>query len=99
MGEYNRALAAGQRALALATTSGAVDVQLYAQTNLGLAYSAVGDFRQTLDLSRQMMAWLTSERRYARAGQVGPLLTMHGRGYRFVVALIESTNVRARPSR
>jgi tetratricopeptide (TPR) repeat protein len=81
VGEYNRALAAGQCALALATTSGAVDVQLYAQTNLGLAYSAVGDFRQTLDLSRQMMAWLTGERRYARAGQVAPLLGVISRGH------------------
>jgi hypothetical protein len=81
IGEYNRALAAGQRALALAVSSGAVDVQLYVQANLGLAYSAVGDFRQTLDVSLQMMAWLTGERRYARAGQVGPLLGVISRGH------------------
>jgi len=46
MGEYDRALAAGQRALALATTNGAFDVQVLAQTNLGLAYSAVGTLRK-----------------------------------------------------
>jgi hypothetical protein len=44
MGEYNRAMTAGQRALA--TTSGAFDVQVCARTNLGLAYSAVGDFAE-----------------------------------------------------
>jgi class 3 adenylate cyclase len=44
MGEHARALAAGQRALALATRSGAFDVQVIAQTYLGQAYHAVGDF-------------------------------------------------------
>jgi predicted ATPase len=37
MGEYDRAIAAGQRALTLATISGAFVVQILAQTNLGLA--------------------------------------------------------------
>ena len=81
MGEYDRAIAAGQRALALATTSGAFDVQLLAQTNLGLAYSAVGDFGQTLDVSRRVMVLLTGERRYARSGQVGPLFGVISRGH------------------
>src|SRR5262249_52794348 len=36
MGEHDRAIAAGQRALTLATTSGAFDVQVIAQTNLGI---------------------------------------------------------------
>ena len=61
MGAHDRAIAAGQRALTLATTSGAFDVQVVAQTNLGLAYHAAGDFRQALDLSRQTMALLTGE--------------------------------------
>jgi tetratricopeptide (TPR) repeat protein len=81
MGEHDRALAAGQRALALATTSGAVDVQLLAQTNLGLAYSAVGDFGQTLDVSRQVMALLTGERRYARSGGYGLPFGVISRGH------------------
>jgi tetratricopeptide (TPR) repeat protein len=72
MGGHDRAIAAGQRALALATTSGTFDVQVLAQTNLGLAYSAVGDFAQTLALSRRVMALLSGERRYARSGQFGP---------------------------
>ena len=42
MGEHDHAIAAGQRALALATTSGAFDVQVIAQTYLGTAYYARG---------------------------------------------------------
>jgi len=81
MGAYDRALAAGQRALALATTSGAFDVQVLAQTNLSLAYSAVGDFGQMLDVSRRVMALLTGERRYARIGPVGPSFGVISRGH------------------
>ncbi|HSX82667.1 MAG TPA: adenylate/guanylate cyclase domain-containing protein, partial [Candidatus Saccharimonadia bacterium] len=40
MGEHDRAIAAGQRALALATTSGALDVQVNVQNHLGVAYYA-----------------------------------------------------------
>jgi class 3 adenylate cyclase/tetratricopeptide (TPR) repeat protein len=69
IGEHDRAIAAGQRALTLATTSGAFDVQVVAQTQLGVAYSAGGDFRQALDVARQAMASLTGELRYARFGQ------------------------------
>ena len=38
MGEYDHAVAAGQRTLALATSSGAFDVQVAAQTTLGQVY-------------------------------------------------------------
>jgi predicted ATPase len=38
MGEHDRAIAAGQQALALATSSGAFDVQINAQNNLSVAY-------------------------------------------------------------
>jgi tetratricopeptide (TPR) repeat protein len=69
IGEHDSAMTAGQRALALATTSGAFDVQVVAQTQLGVAYSAVGDFRQALDFSRRVMVSLTGELRYARFGQ------------------------------
>jgi tetratricopeptide (TPR) repeat protein len=80
IGEYDRALAAGQRALA--TTSGAFDVQVLAQTSsLPLAYSAVGDFAQTLDVSRRVMGLLTGERRYARFGKVGPLAAVISRDF------------------
>ena len=69
MGQHDRAIAAGQQALALATASGAFDIQVVAQTYLGLAYTAVGDFRQALDFSRRVMALLPGERRLARFGQ------------------------------
>jgi class 3 adenylate cyclase/tetratricopeptide (TPR) repeat protein len=71
-GEHDRAIAAGQRALALATTSGAFDVQVTAQTYLGQAYHAMGDFQQALDFSRRVIALLTGELLYARLGRVAP---------------------------
>ena len=49
-GEHDRAMASGQRALALATSSGAFDVQVIAQTFLGVAYYAVGDYWQGVGL-------------------------------------------------
>jgi predicted ATPase/class 3 adenylate cyclase len=80
MGEHNRAIAAGQQALALATTSGAFDVQLQAQSNLGVAYVATGDYRQALDVAQRMIAGLTGERLYERFGL--PLFPASlGRGY------------------
>jgi tetratricopeptide (TPR) repeat protein len=66
MGEYDRAIAAGQRALVLATTSGAFDVQVVAQTVLGQVYCSGGDFRPGLNVARQAMVLLTGEQRYAR---------------------------------
>jgi tetratricopeptide (TPR) repeat protein len=68
-GEHDRAIAAGQRALALATTSGAFDAQVAAQMALGMTYSSTGDFRQALAISRRVMASLTGELRYAHLGQ------------------------------
>jgi class 3 adenylate cyclase/tetratricopeptide (TPR) repeat protein len=72
MGEHDRAMAAGQRALALATASGAFDIQVVAQYYLSMAYSAVGDFEQALDVARQVIALLTGELRYARFGLIAP---------------------------
>jgi class 3 adenylate cyclase/tetratricopeptide (TPR) repeat protein len=83
MGEHDRAMAAGQRALALAlaTTSGVFDVQVNAQSNLSVAYYAAGDFRQALDVSRQMTAVLTGELLSERFGlPVFPGILV--RGYR-----------------
>jgi tetratricopeptide (TPR) repeat protein len=68
MGEHDRAIAAGQRALDLATTSGAFDVQVVAQTNLGVTYYAAGDYRHTLDVAQRVMALLTGELLYERFG-------------------------------
>jgi tetratricopeptide (TPR) repeat protein len=72
MDEHDHAITAGQRALALATAGGAFDGQVVAQSHLGWAYHAIGDFRQALDLSRQAMALLTGELLSARFGRVAP---------------------------
>jgi tetratricopeptide (TPR) repeat protein len=80
MGEHDRAIAAGQRALALATTSGAFDAQVNAQANLGVAYYAAGDYRQTLDVAQRMMAVLTGERLSKRFG-LPTFPGLLGRGY------------------
>jgi predicted ATPase/class 3 adenylate cyclase len=70
MEEHDRAIAAGQRALALATSSGAFDIQVVAQMYLGLAYHHMGAFGQALDVSQRAMALLTGEWCSARFGQV-----------------------------
>jgi predicted ATPase len=80
MGELDRAITAGQRALALATTSGAFDLQVSTQTTMGLVYHTAGDFRQALDVSRQVIALLTGERRSARLGRL-VLPAVASRGY------------------
>jgi len=80
-GEYDRAIAAGQRSVALATRNGSVYLQGLALTDLGLAYGAVGDFAQTLALSQRVIALLTGEWRYARSGQFGPPFGVLSRGH------------------
>jgi class 3 adenylate cyclase/tetratricopeptide (TPR) repeat protein len=80
MGEHDRAIAAGQQALALATTSGAFDVQINAQIYLSVAYYAAGDYRQALDVFQRTIAALTEELLAERFGlPIFPSLL--GRGY------------------
>jgi class 3 adenylate cyclase/tetratricopeptide (TPR) repeat protein len=81
MGEYDRAIAAGQRALALATTSGAFDVQVVAQTTLGQVYCSGGNFRSGLDVARRAMVLLTGEQRYARFVGMVTLPAVASRAY------------------
>ena len=80
MSEHDRAIAAGQRALALATTSGAFDGQVVALTYLGVAYYAAGDFQQALDVLRRVIALLTGEWHATRFGQPVPPAVV-SRGY------------------
>src|SRR5262249_34233439 len=58
MGDHERAIAAGQRALALATASGAVDLHIMTQTRLSLVYYGAGDFREALHVLRHVVASL-----------------------------------------
>ena len=70
MGAYDQAIAAGQRALALATASGDVVLQALANQYLGMAYRAQGDYRRAIDCFRQTVASLDGARRHERFGQV-----------------------------
>jgi class 3 adenylate cyclase/tetratricopeptide (TPR) repeat protein len=69
-GAYDQAIAAAQRALALATAGG--DVVLGARANyyLGFDYHAQGDYRRAIDCHRQTVASLEGTRRRERFGQV-----------------------------
>ena len=70
MGAYDQAIAAAQRALALATASG--DGVLYALANrdLGLAYQAQGEYRQAIDSLGQTIDSLEGPRRHELFGRV-----------------------------
>jgi tetratricopeptide (TPR) repeat protein len=65
-GAHDQALAAGQRALSLATACGDGTLQAMTQFNLGVAYFFLGDYAQAIDLLRQNMVLLVGERRYER---------------------------------
>jgi class 3 adenylate cyclase/tetratricopeptide (TPR) repeat protein len=67
---YDRAIAAAQRALALATVGG--DVVLHALGNLylGTAYQFQGDSRRAIDCLMQTVASFDGARRHERFGQV-----------------------------
>jgi class 3 adenylate cyclase/tetratricopeptide (TPR) repeat protein len=70
MGDYDRAIAYGQRTLALATVSGDVDLQVTAHTHIGYAYTSQGDYHRAMAVYRRAMASLNGERHYERAGQI-----------------------------
>ena len=70
MGAYDQAIAAAQRALALATAGGEVVLQALANRYLGLAYRAQGDYRRAIDCLGQAVASFEGARRHERFGQV-----------------------------
>jgi class 3 adenylate cyclase/tetratricopeptide (TPR) repeat protein len=70
MGAYDQSMAAGQRALALATASGDVVLHALANQRLGLAYGAQGDHRRAIDCHRQAVESLDGAQRRERFGQV-----------------------------
>jgi class 3 adenylate cyclase/tetratricopeptide (TPR) repeat protein len=65
-GAHDQALAAGQRALSLATTCGDDTLQVMTRFNLGVAYFFLGDYAQAIDLLRRNITLLVGERRYER---------------------------------
>jgi tetratricopeptide (TPR) repeat protein len=70
MGAYDQAIAAAQRALALATAGGDIVLHALANQYIGLAYEAQGDYRRAIDCLRQTVAFLDGTRRRERFGQL-----------------------------
>jgi tetratricopeptide (TPR) repeat protein len=68
-GVYDQAIAAAQRALALATAGGEVVLQALANHYLGVAYWAQGDYPQALACFGRAVASLDGALRYERFGQ------------------------------
>jgi class 3 adenylate cyclase/tetratricopeptide (TPR) repeat protein len=80
MGVYDQAIAAAQRALALATMGGEVVLQALANLYLGRAYQAQGDYRQAIDCLGQTVAFFEGVQRRERFGQIF-LPAVHSRAY------------------
>ena len=70
MNAYDKAIAAGQRSLTLATASRDVVQQALANLRLGLAYAAQGGYRRAIGCYSQTVAALDGARRYELFGQV-----------------------------
>jgi tetratricopeptide (TPR) repeat protein len=70
IGAYDPAIAAAQRALALATASGEVVRQAQANQRLGQAYQAQGDYRRAIDCLRQSLVGFDGAQRREHFGQV-----------------------------
>ena len=69
MGTYDQCIAAAQRALELATTSGDIVLHALANQRLGTASLAQGDYRRAIDCFRQTVVSLDGARRHERFGQ------------------------------
>jgi class 3 adenylate cyclase/tetratricopeptide (TPR) repeat protein len=69
MGAYDQVIAAGQRALALATVSGDVVLPGLVNLYLGGAYEAQGDYRQAIDCFKQTVASFEGPRRREHFGE------------------------------
>jgi class 3 adenylate cyclase/tetratricopeptide (TPR) repeat protein len=68
IGAYDQAIAAAQRALALATASEDVVLHALANQRLGLTYQSHGDYRRAIDYLRQTVASFEGVRRHERFG-------------------------------
>jgi class 3 adenylate cyclase/tetratricopeptide (TPR) repeat protein len=70
MGVPDQAIAAAQRALALAKASGDVVLHALANLYLGFAYHAQDDYRRAIDYLEQTVACLDGARLYEHFGQI-----------------------------
>jgi DNA-binding NtrC family response regulator/tetratricopeptide (TPR) repeat protein/class 3 adenylate cyclase len=71
IGDYDRAIASGQRALALAGALENLGLQVAANVNLGQAYHALGDYRRGVDILRRTVESLTEDLNWERFGMSG----------------------------
>jgi class 3 adenylate cyclase/tetratricopeptide (TPR) repeat protein len=69
MGAHDQAIAAGQRALALATAGGDGVLRALANQYLGIAYQAQGDYHRAIDCFGQAVASFDETQRRERFGQ------------------------------
>jgi len=67
-GEYEHAVAAGQRAIVLTTTTGDVGTRLNATIMIAGAYFSLGDYRRALDYYRENVTYLTGDAAHERFG-------------------------------
>jgi class 3 adenylate cyclase/tetratricopeptide (TPR) repeat protein len=70
MGAYDQAIAAAQRALALATAGGEIVLHALANQYLGFAYQHQGDYRRAIDCLGQTVTFLERAQHHERFGQV-----------------------------
>ena len=79
LGDYERAIAAGQRALALAAAGSEVGARLGANIYMNAAYYSLGDYRRAMDGYRQNMTFLQGELARERFGlPVFPAVNFRG---------------------
>ncbi|HEY5870655.1 MAG TPA: adenylate/guanylate cyclase domain-containing protein, partial [Candidatus Tectomicrobia bacterium] len=69
-GQYEQAIAAGQRALALATASGDMVLHALAHQYLGTTYQDQGDYHRAIDCLGQTVASFEGTLRHERGGQL-----------------------------
>jgi class 3 adenylate cyclase/tetratricopeptide (TPR) repeat protein len=79
-GPHDRAIASGQRALALAAGNGDINTYVHAHIGLAQVYFFRGDYRQAMDSCRQAMTALEGEQRYELLGR-GVLSSVFSRTY------------------
>jgi predicted ATPase len=85
-GDFEAAIAYGQRALVHATTSGVLVEQALAHCVLGIAYFSLGDYRNATDVLRRSVAVLEGDLRHTRFGII--MNSVRSRGW-LVNALAE----------
>jgi tetratricopeptide (TPR) repeat protein len=73
MSDYERGLAYGQRALAIATASGDFALEMMATFRLGLYYNFLGNYRQAAHYHRKNVEALVGAWLYERLGEPGLL--------------------------